>query len=118
MFVFAPMIPLLAGRGFTEGVSALRWLCLIPVFRSVHAITGSVLTSIGLQRYRTLTQITVVALNFGLNLWLIPLHGWRGAAWASLATDGTLGILNWGVLEWTAGKFRKSQGKEIQISVC
>jgi O-antigen/teichoic acid export membrane protein/glycosyltransferase involved in cell wall biosynthesis len=101
MFVFAPVIPLLAGKGFSESISALRWLCLIPVFRSVHKITGSVLTSIGLQRYRTLTQLTVVFLNFGLNLWLIPTYGWRGAAWASLATDGALGIMNWSVLEWT-----------------
>jgi glycosyltransferase involved in cell wall biosynthesis len=101
MFVFAPIIPLLAGKGFVESISALRWLCLIPVFRSVHKITGSVLTSIGLQRYRTLTQLTVVFLNFGLNLWLIPTYGWRGAAWASLATDGALGIMNWSVLEWT-----------------
>jgi O-antigen/teichoic acid export membrane protein len=118
MFAFAPVIPLLAGRGFSEGVSALRWLCLIPIFRSIHGITGTVLTCIGLQRYRTVTQIIVVALNFGLNLWLIPSHGWRGAAWASLATDGALGILNWSLLEWTAGKLRKSQCRAIQISVC
>jgi O-antigen/teichoic acid export membrane protein len=56
------------------------------------------LTCIGLQRYRTLTQIIVLLLNFGLNLWLIPLYGWQGAAWSSLATDGTLGVLNWSIL--------------------
>jgi O-antigen/teichoic acid export membrane protein len=116
MFVLAPVIPLLTGPGFSEGISALRWLCLIPIFRSVHWTTGGVLTAIGLQRYRTLTQITVVVLNFGLNLWLIPLHGWRGAAWASLATDGTLGILNWSVLEWSAENLRKCHGKQIQIA--
>ena len=33
MFVLAPLIPLLVGQGFAESVSALRWLCLIPVFR-------------------------------------------------------------------------------------
>jgi len=99
LFVCAPLIPLLAGKGFSEGVSALRWLCLIPVFRSVHGITGGVLTSIGRQRYRTLTQMAVVALNFGLNLWLIPKYGWHGAAWSSLVTDGALGALNWSILQ-------------------
>lgn len=99
MFLFAPLIPMAAGRGFSEGVVALRWLCLIPIFRSVHSIAGTVLTSIGKQRYRTLTQLTAVALNFLLNLWLIPHYGWRGAAWSSLATDGSLGFLNWTVLE-------------------
>jgi O-antigen/teichoic acid export membrane protein/glycosyltransferase involved in cell wall biosynthesis len=106
MFVFAPVIPLLVGKGFSEGVLALRWLCLIPVFRSVHGITGSVLTAIGKQRYRTATQITAVALNFGLNLWLIPANGWQGAAWSSLATDGSLGVLNWVGLKWMSRKLK------------
>jgi O-antigen/teichoic acid export membrane protein len=104
MFVLAPLIPLLVGQGFTESISALRWLCLIPVFRSIHGITGGVLTGAGLQRYRTLAQITAVAINFGLNLWLIPRHGWHGAAWASLATDGALGVINWSVLEWAISR--------------
>jgi O-antigen/teichoic acid export membrane protein/glycosyltransferase involved in cell wall biosynthesis len=114
MFASAPLIPSLAGPGFSESVSALRWLCLIPIFRSIHGITGSVLTAIGLQRYRTFTQITVVALNFLLNLRLIPLYGWHGAAYASLATDGALGLLNWSVLRWSAGHKRKSgQGRNL-----
>jgi O-antigen/teichoic acid export membrane protein/glycosyltransferase involved in cell wall biosynthesis len=109
LFVVAPIIPLLAGKGFTEGISALRWLCLIPLFRSVHKLTGSVLTSIGLQRYRTLTQLAVACLNFGLNLWLIPRYGWRGAAWASLATDGSLGIMNWTLLQRTCRKLSSAE---------
>jgi O-antigen/teichoic acid export membrane protein len=98
MFLLAPLIPLVVGRGFTESVSALRWLCLIPIFRSIHGIGGSVLTGAGLQRYRTVTQIVAAVGNFGLNLWLIPTHGWLGAAWASLATDGGLGVMSWVVL--------------------
>jgi O-antigen/teichoic acid export membrane protein len=98
MFLLAPLIPLVVGRGFTESISALRWLCLIPVFRSIHGITGGVLTGAGLQRYRTVAQIVAVMINFGLNLWLIPTHGWLGAAWASLATDGGLGVMNWTAL--------------------
>jgi O-antigen/teichoic acid export membrane protein len=70
------------------------------VFRTIHGTTGCVLTSIGRQHYRTFTQLTAVALNFGLNLWLIPAHGWHGAAWASLVTDGSLALLNWCGLRW------------------
>jgi O-antigen/teichoic acid export membrane protein len=98
MFELAPVLPLFVGRSFSESVSVLRWLCLIPVFRSVHGVTGAVLTGAGLQRYRSVTQMVAVALNFGLNLWLIPTHGWHGAAWASLVTDGGLGVMNWAVL--------------------
>jgi O-antigen/teichoic acid export membrane protein len=104
MFALAPLLPLIVGEGFSESIFALRWLCLIPVFRSIHGITGHVLTGAGLQRYRTMAQIAAVIFNFGLNLWLIPAHGWRGAAWASLATDGALGILNWSVLEWALNR--------------
>jgi O-antigen/teichoic acid export membrane protein len=104
MFLLAPLIPPIVGKGFTESVSALRWLCLIPVFRSIHGITGGVLTGAGLQRYRTMAQIAAVIINFGLNLWLIPRHGWHGAAWASLATDGLLGVINWCVLEWALSR--------------
>ena len=92
VFVTAPLIPHLAGSGFRETVSALRWLCLIPLFRSLHQMTGSAITGSGLQRYRTLSQMLAVALNVGLNVWLIPRHGWLGAAWSSLATDGMLAV--------------------------
>jgi len=98
MFVAAPIIPLIAGHGFVESVAALRWLCLIPIFRSVHQMTGCALTGAGLQSYRTAAQFSAAGLNFGLNLWLIPRYGWHGAAWSSLATDAALGAMNWTLL--------------------
>jgi O-antigen/teichoic acid export membrane protein len=99
LFVFAPLVPRFAGHSFSEAAAALRWLCLIPVFRSMHEIAGCALMGAGLQRYRTASQVAAVVLNLGLNLWLIPAYGWRGAAWSSLATDGTLGVMNWTVLK-------------------
>jgi O-antigen/teichoic acid export membrane protein len=98
VFLCAPLIPRIVGNGFEQSVSALRWLALIPVFRSIHQITGSALTGAGLQTHRAATQVMAVAVNFGLNLWLIPRYGWHGAAWSSLVTDGVLGIANWMVL--------------------
>ncbi len=98
VFVTAPLIPHLAGSGFRETVLALRWLCLIPLLRSLHQMTGSAITGSGLQRYRTASQILAVVLNVGLNVWLIPRHGWLGAAWSSMATDGMLAVMNCGAL--------------------
>jgi O-antigen/teichoic acid export membrane protein len=98
MLVAAPLIPHLLGKGFGETVSALRWLCLIPVFRSLHMSPGDALTASGHQKWRLGTQSAVSILNFGSNLYLIPHYGWLGAAWSSLATDGMLAILNWSVL--------------------
>lgn len=99
MFVFAPLLTIAAGRGFADAAAALRWVCVIPLFRCIHWTSGGVLTAIGLQPYRTTAQVAVVIFNYGLNLWLIPAYGWHGAAWASLATDGMLAILTWSIVE-------------------
>jgi O-antigen/teichoic acid export membrane protein len=83
------------GPSFANSVSALQWLCLLPVFRSLHVGAADTLTGAGYQRYRTASQLSAAALNFGLNLWLIPAYSWHGAAWSSLATDGSLAAANW-----------------------
>jgi len=99
LFAAAPLIPHIVGNGFKDSVMALRWLCLLPTFRSIHQLTGSAITGLGFQRYRTAVQCVAAAMNFGLNLWLIPRYGWVGAAWASVATDGALGAANWSLLQ-------------------
>ncbi|MGD0940003.1 MAG: flippase [Terracidiphilus sp.] len=108
IFLSASLIPLILGNGFAESATALRWLSLIPLFRSVHQMTGSALLGAGLQRYRTSAQLIAAAFNFGVNLWLIPHFGWLGAAWSSLATDGLLGALNWGILRFLILRERNS----------
>ncbi len=101
MWLISPVLPHLAGRSFAEAAPALRLLCLIPFFRSFHLSAGDALTGAGLQRYRLGSQVTATVINFALNVWLIPSHGWHGAAWASLVTDGCLGCFNWLIL-WIA----------------
>ena len=98
LFLSAPLIPRVVGKGFADSVLALRWLCLLPVFRGVHQLMGSAIAGIGFQRYRTMAQFSAAAINFALNLWLMPGHGWLGAAWASLVTDGLLAVTNWLIL--------------------
>jgi O-antigen/teichoic acid export membrane protein len=95
LFIAAPIIPHLVGSGFTDSILALRWLCLLPAMRGLHQLTGSAITGMGFQRFRTAAQFSAAGFNLALNLWLIPRHGWLGAAWASIATDGSLAIVNW-----------------------
>jgi O-antigen/teichoic acid export membrane protein len=68
-YLCAPVMPILAGKSFTGSISAIRWLCLLPVIAA--------------------------AFNFAINLYLIPRYSWLGAAWASLMTDALMGIGNW-----------------------
>jgi len=100
MLLLAPVIPHLVGKGFAQSVFALRWLCLLPFFRSFHLSAGDAITASGHQKLRLGSQAAAAAFNFGVNLYLIPRYSWRGAAWSSLATDGLLAIFNWSVLLW------------------
>jgi len=100
MLVAAPIIPHLLGKGFAESVSALRWLCLLPFFRSFQLSAGDAVTGAGHQRLRLGIQAFAAAFNFGINLYLIPRYSWHGAAWSSLATDGMMAVLNWSALFW------------------
>jgi O-antigen/teichoic acid export membrane protein len=108
LYLFASLIPFIVGKSFTESVSALRWLCLLPIFRSLHLSAGDTLTGAGFQRYRTASQVVAAGMNFALNLYLIPRFSWRGAAWSSLMTDGLLAAMNWLVLTRLAARQRSS----------
>jgi O-antigen/teichoic acid export membrane protein len=119
VFLCAPLIPILLGPSFVQSAIALRWLSLIPLFRSIHQITGAALTGTGHQKYRTSAQIAVALLNLGLNLVMIPSHGWLGAAWASLITDGMLGILCFSALTWIGrGAGRQGQSSAGVPGAC
>jgi O-antigen/teichoic acid export membrane protein len=98
IFLLAPIIPFFIGKGFTPSVSALRWLCLIPFFRSFHLCAGDAIAGVGQQKLRLFCQIIAAGSNFGLNLYLIPHYSWVGAAVASLLTDAGLAVLTWSVL--------------------
>jgi O-antigen/teichoic acid export membrane protein len=95
MFLCAPIIPHLVGKSYAESVTALRWLCLIPFFRCFHLSAGDAIAGAGLQKFRLVSQSIAAGGNLALNLYLVPRYSWWGAAWASLATDGALGVMNW-----------------------
>jgi len=94
----APLLPLLFGPTFRGSVAALRWLCLLPVLRSLHYAWGSAITASASQWNRTATQFGAAALNLCLNALLIPRWSWQGAAAASLLTDAALAAASFFVL--------------------
>jgi O-antigen/teichoic acid export membrane protein len=94
IYAAAPLIPWAVGSSFAGSIVAVRWLCLLPVLRSLHHTAGSAIMGIGQYKYRLINQVFTAGCNFAFNLWLIPAHGWLGAAWASLLADGILAILN------------------------
>src|SRR5207244_10537381 len=49
LFLAAGLVPLIMGRGYTESAVALRWLCLLPLIKSVHAFLTDTLTGANYQ---------------------------------------------------------------------
>jgi O-antigen/teichoic acid export membrane protein len=95
LFFSAPILPYILGREYTETVLALRWLSLLPLLKSVHYVAADTLTGAGFQGARSFCQILTALLNVMLILWLIPAYSWKGAAWASLASDAFLALTLW-----------------------
>jgi O-antigen/teichoic acid export membrane protein len=93
LVVGAPLMPHVLGHEFSDCVGALRWLALLPLFKTVHALMADVLTGAGHQRLRAALQVFIAIANVLINLWWIPRWGWKGAAWSSLVSDGALAVL-------------------------
>jgi O-antigen/teichoic acid export membrane protein len=88
----APLVGVILGNEYSRTVEALRWLAPLPLLKGIHYFFADSFAGAGYQGWRTVAQVLVAALNVGLNLWLIPVYSWRGAAWASIASDGALVI--------------------------
>lgn len=95
LWLAAPVVPRLLGDDYLSAVQVLRWLALIPVLKSIHYFAADALSGSGHQGLRTAFQVTTALLNVVLNFVLIPAHSWRGAAWASLASDAFLAGSLW-----------------------
>lgn len=92
LVICAPVLPHVLGAEYRDAASALRWLAVLPVLRSVHLFLADALTGAGYQRMRSIVQAVVAVVNILINLWIIPLYSWRGAAWSSIACDALLAL--------------------------
>jgi O-antigen/teichoic acid export membrane protein len=100
LFVAAGVVPSVMGREYAQSVAALRWLCVLPAIKSVHAFLTDTLTGADYQWQRSLVQIFVAGFNILVNLWIIRAFAWRGAAWSSVITDLLLAVLLYLVIRW------------------
>lgn len=89
----APVIPIVLGQEYARSTDALRWLAIVPCIQGFHYLFADALTGAGLQKARSLAQVFIALFNVLLNSWLIPLYSWKGAAWATIVSEGLLGCL-------------------------
>ena len=95
-----PVVSLVLGREFERTIEATRWLALLPFLKTLHYFGADTLTAAGHQGLRSGIQVVVAVFNVLVNLWIIPIYSWRGAAWSSLASDGLLAVLVWAAVWW------------------
>jgi O-antigen/teichoic acid export membrane protein len=98
LLLFAPVVPYILGSDYINVVEALRWLAPIPLFRGLQHFGGDILSGTGFQGLRSALEVIISIFNIGINLWLIPLYSWQGAAWSSLASDGLLMLMLWSMV--------------------
>ncbi len=86
-WLLAPYIPLILGPGYREAVEALLWLSPLPAIAAFQYLAADTLTGSGKQKARSIVQVSAAIINVLLNIWLIPLFSWKGAAYATLISD-------------------------------
>ena len=113
LILAAPLLPYVLGAEYSDTASALRWLAPLPFMKAVHYFAADTLTGAGFQGIRTAIQVGLAFFNVGINLWLIPAYSWRGAAWASIVSDGLLALLMCLVLVHVIKKSRLSEKRDL-----
>lgn len=98
LLLVSPVFPILLGDEYQAVNSAIQWLFLLPVIKSIHYFGADSLTGAGYINYRVYLQACAAALNIFLNLLLIPVFSWKGAIWASLSSDSFLAVGFWCVI--------------------
>ncbi len=104
--LLSPLVPRILGDSYQETVMVLRWLSPYVLILGVQAIAADTLTGAGFQSWRSGVNVGAAIVNISLNFWLIPLYSWKGAAWATLISDGSKLLVLW-LMVW--GLHRRAQ---------
>ena len=93
--LLAPFVPVILGEDYQDAVKALLWLSPLPAIATFHYLAADVLTGSGNQKFRSIVQVGTAVVNVLLNIILIPLFSWKGAAIATLISDSLRLICLW-----------------------
>jgi O-antigen/teichoic acid export membrane protein len=116
LLLCAGIIPYILGSEYAGTVEALRWLAVLPMMKALSYFFSNTLTGAGYQGARTCVQVAVALFNVLINMWLIPLHSWRGAAWSSIASDALL-ALGCSVAVFLIARHEKANAKNAKAAV-
>lgn len=66
----------------------------------LRAPLGNMIAALGKARINTITGLITLAMDVGLNFYLIPIYGLEGAAWATTISLTVSGIMSWIYFNW------------------
>ena len=99
------IILILYGADFQEAAVVLRIYIWAGVFVSLGVASSKWLVVENLQRYSFYITALGAVLNISCNYWLIPIYGIKGAAFATLVAQGTVGFLSLSFFKKTRHNF-------------
>lgn len=94
-WLIAPFIPLILGEDYRDAIGALLWLSPLPAIACFHYLAADILTGAGHQKSRSIVQVGAALVNVVLNIILIPLFSWKGAACATIISDSLRLVCLW-----------------------
>lgn len=92
LLIFSEEILGLFGEAFLMGTSLLIILGSGQFLNAACGPNGQLLVMSGRQKWEMINTAFMIVLNFSLNLYLIPIHGVKGAAWATFMTIGFINL--------------------------
>ncbi len=101
-----PLTPLLLGQDFVRSAPALRTLALALGIAFINNAFIGALNASDRQSSFTWAAAWSLVANLALNLTLIPLYGYQGASWATVATELVLAIAGWILVARHVGRVR------------
>lgn len=93
LYLCAPFIPVLLGAKYAQSVVILQALAFLPIPLFVQSALSDALSAANFQRVRSMIQMAVAALSFGLNSILIRKFSWTGAVVATYSCQIALALL-------------------------
>jgi O-antigen/teichoic acid export membrane protein len=89
----APLLSYLFGPAYADVVWLVRALIMLPAAQALRNILGVAAVALDCANSLTGSYVTSMAASIGLNLWLVPAYGLRGAVAAIYATEGLTTII-------------------------
>ncbi len=89
---------LIAGNDFASAGPVLSMLLLALIGVFFGTLYGHLVVALNKQRIMTLGYLFVALISVGGYLWLIPEYGMWGGVWVTLASEGLIALITFGVV--------------------